>query len=258
MASIPHPPHAVLVPFPSQGHVNPLMHFAKLLAARGFFVTFINTNWMEHRIFKAPNDAAALSHQLQHQGLQIRFLALPDGLPPDHRRAQAMVEYFQAMQKSGPAMVRLLQSVGNVEVPPITCIVSSCFMSCTLQVATSLAVPRVVFWTYCTSAAIVLANCRMLVEKGYIPINLKEARRPENLITCLPGNIPPLWPTDLPTAFRVEDTADSTFQLMMYESEIQDKADYVLINVFEELEGPQAAEGLSKGYPALPIGPRLP
>ncbi|GLJ50038.1 hypothetical protein SUGI_1064290 [Cryptomeria japonica] len=93
----------------------------------------------------------------------------------------------------------------------------------------------------------------MLLEKGYIPINVKEARRPENLITCLPGMIP--RQTDLPTAFRVEDTADSTFQLMMYESKIQNKADYVLINAFEELEDPEAAEGLSKGYPALPIGP---
>ncbi|XP_059067950.1 UDP-glycosyltransferase 85A8-like isoform X2 [Cryptomeria japonica] len=126
-------------------------------------------------------------------------------------------------------------------------------MSCTHQLATSLALPPVVFWTFCTSAAIVFANCRMLLEKGYIPINVKEARRPENLITCLPGMIP--RQTDLPTAFRVEDTADSTFQLMMYESKIQNKADYVLINAFEELEDPEAAEGLSKGYPALPIGP---
>lgn len=254
MASIPRPPHAVVVPFPGQGHVNPLMHFAKLLAARGFFVTFINTDWMEQKIFKAPNDSAAVSHQLQQQGLQIRFLSVPDGLPPDHPRIQAVDEYFLATQKLGPAIVRLLQSAAN-EAPPITCIVTDCFMACTHQVATSLAVPRVVFWTYCASAAIALASSRTLMEKGYIPINVKEARRPENLITCLPGNIPPLRPTDLQTFFRVQDTADSMFQRMMYESEIQNKADYVLINVFEELEGPQAAAGLSKGYPALPIGP---
>ncbi|GLJ50030.1 hypothetical protein SUGI_1064180 [Cryptomeria japonica] len=254
MASITRPPHAVVVPFPGQGHVNPLMHFAKILAARGFFVTFINTDRMEQRIFKTPNDSAAVSHQLLQQGLQIRFLAVYDGLPPDHGGVQAIDEYFLATQKLGPAMVRILRSTAN-EAPQITCIVTDCFMACTHHVATSLAVPRVVFWTYCASAAIALANSRTLMDKGYIPINVKEARRPENLITCLPGKIPPLIPTDLQTFFRVQDTADPMFQVIMYESEIQNEADYVLINVFEELEGPEAAEGLSKGYPALPIGP---
>ncbi|GLJ50028.1 hypothetical protein SUGI_1064150 [Cryptomeria japonica] len=254
MTSIPRPPHAVVAPFPAKSHVNLLMQFAKLLAARGFFVTFIVTDWIEQKIFEKPNDSAALSRQLQQQGLQIRFLAIPDDHPPDHRRIQAIDEYFLAAQKLGPAMVRLLQSAAN-EAPPVTCIVSDCFMSCTHQVATSLALPRVLFWTYCTSAAIALSSSRTLMKKGYIPINVKEARRPENLITCLPGKIPPLRPTDLHTVFRIQDMANSLFQVMMYESEIQNKVDYVLINVFEELEGPEAAEGLSKGYPALPIGP---
>ncbi|KAH9295900.1 hypothetical protein KI387_039488 [Taxus chinensis] len=248
------PPHAVVVPFPAQGHVTPLMHFAKLLAARGFFITFINTEWTEQRIFKPPNDSAAVSAELQRKGLQIRFLSLPDGLPPHHPRVLAIDEYFLAMHKLAPAMVRLLESAAD-RAPPITCIVTDCFVACTHQVATQLAVPRVVFWTYCSSAAIALANSRLLLDKGYIPINVKEARLPENLITCLPGKIPPLRPTDLVTFFRVQDASDSMFQLVLYESDMQNKADYALINVFEELEGPEAAEGLSKGYPALPIGP---
>eukprot|EP01018_Ginkgo_biloba_P038599 Gb_30235 [translate_table: standard] len=249
------PPHAVVVPFPAQGHVTPLMHFAKLIAARGFFITFINTDSMEDRIFTPPNDAAAVSNLLQQQqGFKFRFLSLPDGLPPDHRRIAEIREYFQAVQKLGPAMVRLLRSVAS-EAPPVTCIVSDCFVACTHEVATELGVPRVIFWTYCAAAAIALSNSRLLLEKGYIPIKVKEAKRPENLITCLPGNIPPLWPTDLQSFFRIQDTSDTVFRVFLYESDMQNKADYVLGNVFEELEGPEAMAGLSKGFPAMAIGP---
>uniref|UniRef100_A0A0C9S6N1 TSA: Wollemia nobilis Ref_Wollemi_Transcript_14511_1723 transcribed RNA sequence n=1 Tax=Wollemia nobilis TaxID=56998 RepID=A0A0C9S6N1_9CONI len=254
MAAIPRPPHAVVVSFPSQGHVNPLIAFAKLIAARGFFVTFVNTEWSERRMFRPPNDAKAVSCQLQQRGLQIRFLSIPDDLPPNHPRVQAICEYFHAMEKLGPGIISLLQSNAN-EAPPITCIVTDCFMACTHEVATALGVPRVVFWTYCASAAIALSHSRLLLDKRYIPIKVKEARRPENQITCLPGKIPPLWPTDLQTFYRVQDPSDPIFQVFLYESDIQNKADYVLVNVFEELEGHEAVEGLSKGYPALAIGP---
>uniref|UniRef100_A0A0C9RSU2 TSA: Wollemia nobilis Ref_Wollemi_Transcript_14510_1723 transcribed RNA sequence n=1 Tax=Wollemia nobilis TaxID=56998 RepID=A0A0C9RSU2_9CONI len=254
MAAIPRPPHAVVVSFPSQGHVNPLIAFAKLIAARGFFVTFVNTEWSERRMFRPPNDAKAVSCQLQQRGLQIRFLSLPDGLPSAHPRVQAMCEYIQAMERLGPGIVRLLQSNAN-EAPPITCIVTDCFMACTHEISTALGVPRVVFWTLCASAAIALSHSRLLLEKGYIPINVKEARRLENQITCLPGNLPPMMPTDLLTFFRVQDASDALLQVLLYESDIMNRADYVLVNVFEELEGPEAVAGLSKGYPALAIGP---
>uniref|UniRef100_A0A0C9RR65 Glycosyltransferase n=1 Tax=Wollemia nobilis TaxID=56998 RepID=A0A0C9RR65_9CONI len=253
MASTPRP-HAVVVPFPAQGHVNPLLHFAKLLAARGFFVTFLNTEWIEHRIFKPPNDEPTVSSRLEQQGMKIRFLSVPDGLPQEHPRAQVLDEFFLALHKLGPAIVRLLQSTAD-EAPPITCVVTDCLLACTHQVTKALGVPRVVFWTMCTSASIASSNYRLLLDKGYIPINVETARRPENLITCLPGEIPPLQATDLPSFFRVQDTSDVMFQILLYESDIQKYADYVVVNVFEELEGPKALAGLSNGCPALAIGP---
>eukprot|EP01018_Ginkgo_biloba_P035981 Gb_19140 [translate_table: standard] len=243
--------HAVIIPLPSQGHVNPLMNFAKLLASRGFFVTFINTEWTEDRIFKKPNDAASVTSRLQQQGLHVRFLSIADGLPPDHGRLANITEFFQAMHKLGPALEHLLRIQDGF--PPITCIITDCLMSCTHQVAISLGVPRVIFWTLCAVAAIAQSNSQLLLSKGYIPVNAKEAKNPENLITCLPGKIPPLWRTDLLSFYRTQDTF---FQILLYESQIQNKADYVLVNTFEELEGKEAIDGLSiNGCPALAVGP---
>eukprot|EP01018_Ginkgo_biloba_P035971 Gb_19126 [translate_table: standard] len=244
--------HAVVVPFPAQGHVNPLMNFAKLLAFRGFFITFINTEWTENRIFNKPEDAAAASIRLEQQGLKFRFLSVPDGLPPEHGRVGNLPELIPALQKLSAALEKLLRSVDD-NVPPITCIVTDSLMSCTHQVATNLRLPRVVFCTMCAAASIAQCNSRLLLSKGYIPFNGKEAAKsPENLITCLPGKIPPLWPTDLLSFYH---TRDAMFDIMLYESDIQHNADYVLVNSFEELEGKEIVEGLSNGYPALAIGP---
>eukprot|EP01018_Ginkgo_biloba_P035969 Gb_19138 [translate_table: standard] len=244
--------HAVVVPFPAQGHVNALMNFAKLLASRGFFVTFINTDWVENRIFRKPNDAAAVSSRLQQRGLRFRFLSVPDNLPSNHGRLAQLDEYFLATQKLGPALEQLLGMNVDDEIPPITCIVTDSFMSCTHQVAINLGLPRVVFWTFCAAASIAQCNSRLLFSKGYIPIDAKVPKVPENLITCLPGKIPPLWPTDLLSFYRKRD---ALFDIMLYESDIQHKADYVLVNSFEELEGKEIVQGLSNGCPALAIGP---
>eukprot|EP01018_Ginkgo_biloba_P036017 Gb_08878 [translate_table: standard] len=246
-----HALHAVIIPLPAQGHVNPLMNFAKLLASRGFFITFINTEWIEDRIFKKPNDTATVSTRLQQQGLNFRFLSIADGLPPDHGRAANLTEFFQAMHKLGPALEHLLRIQDGF--PPITCLITDCLLACTHQVAISLGVPRVIFWTFSAVAAIAQCNSQLLLAKGYIPVNAKEAKNPEHLITCLPGKIPPLWPTDLLSFYRTQDTL---FEILMYESQMQNKADYVLVNTFAELEGKEAIDGLSiNGCPALAVGP---
>ncbi|XP_057828000.2 7-deoxyloganetin glucosyltransferase-like [Cryptomeria japonica] len=252
MASTLPPLHVVVTPLPAQGHANPFFHLAKLLATRGFFITFINTEWIEERIFRPPNDAAEVSRRLQQQGMHFRFLTLPDGLPPHHPRHLIINEFFEAMHKLSHAMVRLLQSRAN-EAPPITCIITDSLFACTEEMATVLGVPRVIFWTFSCSASIVLANSQLLLDKGLIPVNVKDAERPESFITCLPGNIPPVKPKDLMVLFQ--EKSDPMFEIMMYISDTQKKADYMLVNVFEELEGPEAVAGLSYECPAFTIGP---
>ncbi|RWR87791.1 UDP-glycosyltransferase 85K12 [Cinnamomum micranthum f. kanehirae] len=38
-------PHVVCIPAPAQGHINPVMQLAKLLYSRGFFITFVSTDF---------------------------------------------------------------------------------------------------------------------------------------------------------------------------------------------------------------------
>ncbi|GLJ50014.1 hypothetical protein SUGI_1063890 [Cryptomeria japonica] len=160
----------------------------------------------------------AISRRLEQQGMHFRFLSLPDGLLPHHPRLLIIHEFFQAIHKLSPAMVRLLQSTAD-EVPPITCMIADSLFACAEEVATVLGVPRAVFWTFSCSASIALTNSRFLFDKGLIPVNVKEVQRPENLITCLPGNIPPVKPTDLMIFFRSK--SDPIFDIFLYVSDKQ-------------------------------------
>ncbi|ERN14710.1 hypothetical protein AMTR_s00038p00226330 [Amborella trichopoda] len=53
--------HALCIPYPAQGHINPMMHLAKLLHARGFYITFVNTE-SDHERVTIPGGALELKH----------------------------------------------------------------------------------------------------------------------------------------------------------------------------------------------------
>ncbi|GLJ08472.1 hypothetical protein SUGI_0089370 [Cryptomeria japonica] len=242
--------HAVMVPFPVQGTINPLINLAHLLSSRGVFITFVNTEWSHKCMAKAAHNDDELSTST------FKFLTIPDGLPPDHGRLSNSAEYATAVQNLGPVLeYHLLRSLSD-ETPPYTCIITETFMSCTYEVANKMGLPRVIFWTMCAASSIAQCNANLLLSNGHIPVKVEESKRADKVITCLPGNLPPLLPTDLLSFYRATDTSDVLFQHCLRESQFQSKGDYVLVNTFDELEAPDTVSALScNGCPALAVGP---
>ncbi|KAK3016292.1 hypothetical protein RJ639_007612 [Escallonia herrerae] len=68
-------PHAVCIPFPAQGHINPMLKLAKLLHRKGFHITFVHTEFNHQRLLKSrgPDALRGLS--------SFRFETIPDGIP---------------------------------------------------------------------------------------------------------------------------------------------------------------------------------
>jgi len=69
-------PHAVLIPFPIQGNINPLIKLAKIRHLRGFYITFVNTEYNHKRLLKSrgPNSLKGFT--------DFCFETIPDGLTP--------------------------------------------------------------------------------------------------------------------------------------------------------------------------------
>ncbi|GLJ08457.1 hypothetical protein SUGI_0089150 [Cryptomeria japonica] len=242
--------HAVMVPYPAQGSINPLINLAQLLSSQGVFITFVNTEWSHQCMSKAAHNDDELSTST------FKFLNIPDGLPPDHGRLANLAEYVIAIQKLGPVLEHHLRCGLAEGTPPITCIIAENSMSCTHEVAYKLGVPRVIFWTVCAASSIAHCNSNLLLSRGHIPVKVEELKREDKVITCLPGNLPPLLPSDLCSFYRTTDTSNVYFQWFLRESQFQSKADYVLVNTFDELEAPQTVSALScNGCPALAVGP---
>ncbi|GLJ39154.1 hypothetical protein SUGI_0797880 [Cryptomeria japonica] len=90
-----------------------------------------------------------------------------------------------------------------------------------------------------------------------IAIAEEDLKSKDKLITCLPGKIPPIRPTDIVSFLREKHISEIVFSAALDESRFQNIGDYVLVNTFEELEGGKDAQMCLSvnGCPALAIGP---
>jgi hypothetical protein len=165
-------PHAVLTPFPVQGHINPMFKLAKILHLRGFYITFVNTEYNHKRLLKSrgPNSLDGFA--------DFSFETIPDGLTPmegDGDVSQDLPSLVQSVRKNlfqpfSELLVKLHDSATDGLVPPVTCLVSDCYMSFTIQAAEEHALPIVFFSPASASTFLSVLHFRTLFEKGLIPL----------------------------------------------------------------------------------------
>jgi hypothetical protein len=68
---------ALMLTFPAQGHIQAMMQLSKILYARGFYITFVNTEYIQERLDTSGSVDSVKSWP------DFRFETLPDGLPPE-------------------------------------------------------------------------------------------------------------------------------------------------------------------------------
>jgi len=168
-------PHAVLIPYPAQGHINPLFKLAKLLHLRGFHITFINTEYNHKRLLKSRGENA-------FAGLtDFNFETIKDGLTPmegDGDVTQDIPSLVQSIrtnffQPFNELLVKLHDSATAGLVPQVTCIVADCYMPFTIQAAEEHAFPIVLFSTGSACSFLSSLHFRTLFQKGLIPLKGK-------------------------------------------------------------------------------------
>lgn len=163
-------PHVVLVPYPSQGHVTPMMRLGKLLHSRGFYVTFVNTEFNHGRLIRSKGQDSV-------KGLpDFRFEAIPDGLPPSDEDATQdvpMLCYYTRKTCLEPFKKLLSRLNSTPDVPPVSCVVSDGVMSFSIRAAQDFGIPEVQFWTASVCSFIGYLHYREVVKRGISPFKSK-------------------------------------------------------------------------------------
>ncbi|XP_073023809.1 7-deoxyloganetin glucosyltransferase-like [Primulina eburnea] len=249
-------PHAVCIPYPAQGHVNPMLKLAKLLHYRGFYVTFVNTEYNHRRIIRArgPNSLNGLPG--------FRFEAIPDGLPPsDADATQDVPSLCESTTTTciGPFrdLLAKLNDTDSSNVPPVTCIVSDGAMSFAVEAAEELGIPDVFFWTTSACGFYAYTQYVKLVEKGYSPLKDKNYLTNGYLDTII-NEIPSMEGIrlrDIPSFIRTTSADDYMVKFVLSETERAKRASAIVLNTFEDLERDVLKELSSILPPVFAIGP---
>ncbi|XP_047307048.1 7-deoxyloganetin glucosyltransferase-like [Impatiens glandulifera] len=226
--------HAVCIPFPAQGHINPMMKLAKLLHGRGFYITFVNSEFNHRRLLKSRGP-----HSLD--GLKtFRFETIPDGLPEsDENATQDITSLCKSTTNTCLAPFKhLISKIRDSGAPPVTCIISDGVMSFTLDAAEELGIPQVLFWTTSAVGFMGYLHYTNFMENGYTPFKDESYFGNGYLDTAIdwiPG-MEGMRLKDFPSFFRTKDPNDFMLHFAISVTNKAKRSSAIVFNTFNELE----------------------
>ncbi|KAJ4715056.1 Glycosyltransferase [Melia azedarach] len=228
-------PHAVCVPYPSQGHVIPMMQLAKLLHSRGFHITFVNTEFNHRRLIRSKGPDCV-------KGLPgFRFQTIPDGLPPSDRDAtQDVPALCDSTRKNclAPFLKLIDRLNSSPEVPPVTCIISDGVMSFCIKAAEAIGIPEFQLWTASACSFMGYLQFSELVKRGIVPFKDEKFHTDgtlEKTIDWIPG-MSNIRFRDLPSFVRTTNPNHIMFDFMGSEAQNCLNSSAIIFNTFDEFE----------------------
>lgn len=227
-------PHAVCVAAPFQSHIKAMLKFSKLLHHKGFYITFVNTEFNHQRFLKsgALNSLDALP--------DFQFAAIPDGLPPqDPDSSQDLASLCTSILKNFLAPFSdLLVKLNAASSPPVTCIFSDGFMPFTVTAAQELGLPVAMLFTVSACSLIGFMHFRHLRDRGITPLKDESYLTNgflETVIDWIPG-LGDIRLRDLPSLFQTTDPNDALFAYALAGAEAAPNASAIVIQTFDALE----------------------
>ena len=150
-----HSQHVLVLPFPAQGHVKPLMLFSHKLTEHGIKVTFVNTDFNQERVLSSANMDVIYQSNTPRVGSNIDLVSIPDGLGPEDDRTdlgQLAKAILDTMPEKLEQLITKLNS--SKENSIVTCVVADGNMTWAMEVAARLGIKRAFIWP--SSAAVFL------------------------------------------------------------------------------------------------------
>ncbi|XP_052176045.1 UDP-glycosyltransferase 86A1 [Diospyros lotus] len=248
--------HAIMVPYPLQGHVIPAVHLAVKLAAKGFAVTFVNTHSVHHYYISKslPSNAGGdIFAGARESGLDIRYATVSDGLPVGFDRSLNHGQFMESLLHVFSAHVdELVGGIVRKSEPPVTCLIADTFYVWPSMIAEKYGLVNVSFWTEPALVLNLYYHLHLLRENGHFGCSDKR----EDTIDYIPG-VPSIKPTDLMSYLQAVDVSTVEHRIINRAFDDVKRADIILCNTVRELEL-ESISALHQNQPMYAIGPIFP
>ncbi|CAL8176989.1 unnamed protein product [Prunus armeniaca] len=229
--------HCLVLPFPGQGHINPMLQFAKLLAHKGVKVTLVTTRYIHKTMYGSASSCTALDLE-----------TISDGYDEAGRGETSIDAYLESFWKVGSkTLAELLEKLSSSG-SPVDCVIYDAFMTWPLDIARKFGISGAVFFTQ--SCAV--ENIYYHIHEGLLKLPLAD----DQSRISFPG-LPPLEPLDLPSFLYDFGSYPAFYEVLVGQFSNVDKADWILSNTFYELEE-KVVDWLAKFWPLRTVGPTIP
>ncbi|XP_060201496.1 UDP-glycosyltransferase 86A1-like [Lycium barbarum] len=232
-------PHAIVIPCPFQGHINPSIYLSLKLATKGFAVTFINTEYTHAQITKSQQlDQNSTIHDIfekfQESGLDIHYQTVSDGFPLEFDRFSGsnQDDFLEGFLLNYPVHVdEVVGKLVELENPKPTCLVVDTFLAWGTKISNKYELVSVSFFTQSALMFTIDYHLDLLLKNGHFGSN--DDRK--DTIDYIPG-ISAIEPSDLPSYFKTKETSTILHQTIYKGLEDAKKSDIIICNTVQELE----------------------
>ncbi|CAL5038035.1 unnamed protein product [Urochloa decumbens] len=238
-------PHVLLICYPGQGHINPMLRLAKRLATKGLLVTCSSSSIVRDKLAAASGVSAGGAGVPVGRG-RLRFDFLDD---PFEGTELDLHDFLHHLETAGPpalaALLRRQAEAGR----PVACVVGNPFLPWATDVAADAGVPAAVLWVQsCAVFSIYYHFAHGLV---------KFPREGDDARLAIPG-LPALSTADVPSFLHASHPYKVLGDTVQGQLRNMARASWVLVNSFAELERDvlAALPGVTPRPPRLiPVGP---
>ncbi|KAK3146027.1 hypothetical protein QOZ80_3BG0260580 [Eleusine coracana subsp. coracana] len=211
MGSVTAAPHVMVLPFPAQGHVTPLMELSHRLVERGFEVTFVNTELIHQLMLEAlrpANNGGTGCTEMEG----IRLVSVPDGLAEGDDRRD-LGKYVDSVRRCVPGyleqLIRDTEASGRAKVKWL---VGDVTMAMCFGAASKLGVRVAGFCPASAACYGMVTKVPQLIEDGFMDENGSPKRH--DSFELAPG-LPKLCPTQMPWSIDgAPEGQQATYQMM--------------------------------------------
>ncbi|CAN4081649.1 unnamed protein product [Withania somnifera] len=153
--------HILVIPYPEQGHVIPLMELAQSLAKYGFKITFVISESTHKRILNSLSEKNILHDQINLISVLDESESGEDKTMPG--------KIFEAIFKFMPGKIeKLIQEKNASEDEKITCVIADQSFGWALELATKLGIKKAAFITAAAANLVLGFNIPRLINDGII------------------------------------------------------------------------------------------